>query len=537
MKRRFLASLSAVVAALVLLAGCAGSKPAETPPATSSPTPSTSAPSPTPAAPKVLTIAGGTDVQSLDIHKVSDSPSFSALEHVNETLFHITADGQLKPHLAETYTVSDDGLVATVKLRSGIKFTDGTPFNADAVKQNLDRVLDPNFGAAFSFLLGQVKEVQVKDELTVELLLETPFAPLQYHLGHGGTGIVSPAHLAKGDEAVATHTVGTGPFMVKEWKKGEQLELVRNDSYWGTKAQLDGIVFKMVKDDGPRMVEIESGNADVAVRVPPSEITRLQANPDLDIVVTPGLRTIFIYMNNTKPPFDDVRVRQAINYAVDKDAIVKAILNDMGRVSDSPIAPNIFGYTPQQVYKADKDRAKQLLKDAGYENGLQIELLHPDGRYPQDARVAEAVRAQLKEVGIDVTLTTMEWAQYIPHTGKPKEENTVQMAMLGWSTPTMDADYGLFSLFHSSVQAPVGYNRGFYDSPETDQLLMTGRTATNNASRTKAYADATKQIWEDAPWLFLYSEIQVTAIRKNVSGFVIHPSERLIATGTDKTSK
>lgn len=515
MKRGSIMTLmSLMLAALVALAGCGGIGGSG-------------------AGAKTLTVVGGTDIQSLDIHKVSDSPSFTVLEHINETLFRINEKGEISPLLAaEPIRWSADAKTATIKLRSGVKFSDGAAFNAAVVKQNLDRIVAEK--GTFAFLLGQVAEVKVVDDLTVELLLKAPYAPLQFVLGHGFSAMVSPNHLAKGAAAFDTMTVGTGPYKLKEWKKGEAVFLTRNDEYWGTKGKTEELVFKMVKEDGPRMIEVESGNADVAVRVPPSEIERLQKDKNLSIDITPGLRTIFIYMNVSKAPLDNVKLRQAINYAVDKDAIVKNVLNNMGRVSDAPIAPAIFGYKAQTPYKADKAKAKQLLAEAGYANGLTLELLHPTGRYPQDARIAEAVAAQLKEVGITVKLTTMEWAQYIPFTAKPQAENTVQMAMLGWSTPTMDADYGLYSLFHKSVQAPNGFNRGFYDNATVNQLLDDARSTGDTKKRQELYASAIKQIWEDAPWLFLHSEIQVTAIRKGVTGFQVHPSERLIAVSAVK---
>lgn len=513
-KSRLLSFMSLALVAVMAITGCAGSS--------GSGGKSTN-----------LTVVGGTDIQSLDIHKVSDSPSFTALEHVNETLFKIEADGSLKPLLAETYALSNENKLATIKLRKDVKFTDGEPFNAAAVVKNLKRVMNPDTKSAFGFLLGNIEDVVAKDDLTVEIKLKTPFAPLQAVLGHGFTGMISPKLLDTPDK-LATTTIGTGPFTVKEWKKGEAVILTRNDNYWGKKSAVAEMTFKMVKDDGARMVEVQSGNADVAVRVPPTDIARLKADSKLTIEQTPGLRTMFIYLNVTKKPLDNVKVRQALNYAVDNDAIVNQVLNGMGRVSDSVIAPAIFGYSAQKPYKRDLAKAKQLLKEAGHENGFTIELLHPTGRYPQDAKIAEALKLQLAEVGIKVELKTMEWAQYIPHTAKPVNENTVQMAMLAWSTPTMDADYGIYSLLHSSAHAPAGFNRGFYKNDKVDKLLADARASGKADERKKLYAEAQKLIWEDAPWIFLQSEIQVTAIRKDVKGFEVHPSERLIGTGATK---
>jgi ABC-type transport system substrate-binding protein len=269
------------------------------------------------------------------------------------------------------------------------------------------------------------------------------------------------------------------------------------------------------------------------VRVPPAEAARLAANPDIEVVTTPGLRTIYIFFNVTEEPFTDVRVRQAVNYAVDVESIVRDLFDNAALVSEAPFAPPIFGYSAQTPYARDVDRAKELLEEAGIEPGTKVVLYHPTGRYIQDALVADAVRSQLREVGLEVELQTLEWPQYVPTVRKEKPENDVQFAMLGWGTPTMDADYALFALFHSS-QIPPGFNGAFYENPEVDALLDEARTNPDPAARQQAYADAIAIIWEDAPWLFLYSEVQLTAVRDNVQGFLVHPNERLIATDAVK---
>ncbi len=520
--RRGAAALAVVIAALVLVAGCA---PRAQEPAAPG--------QPGPPEPKVLTIVTGTDIESLDVHVVTSSPSFSVLEHIFESLFYINPEGKIQPLLAESFTVEPEGNVYTIKLRRGISFTDGTPFDAEAVKLNFERVLNPENKAAFRNLINTVTDIRVVDSHTIQLVTEKPFGPMLTHLTHQGLAIISPAVLRQGPEAIARNPVGTGPFVFKEWRQGEYVSLVKNDNYWGDKAKLDEVVFKVVKEDGARLVEIEAGTADVAVRVPPTEATRLRASPNIVVDTTPGLRTIYVYFNVTKKPFDDVRVRQAFNYAVDKEAIVKNLLLGAARVSDAPIAPPVFGYSAQTPYRRDVEKARQLLKEAGYESGLRVVFHHPTGRYVQDARIADAIRAQLAEVGVTAELKTLEWAQYLDFIRKPLDQNEVQMALLGWGTVTMDADYGLHALFHSGQWAP-SFNLGFYKNEQVDQLLAEARNVAEANRRLQLYAEAQKLIWEDAPWLFLHSEVQLTGIRKNVKGFVVHPTERLIARWADK---
>lgn len=476
-------------------------------------------------------IATGTDIENTNIHAVTSSPSFTVLAHINETLFSMSVDGVLTPELAESIEATDD-TTYVLKLREGISFTDGTPFNAEAVKVNLEWVLDVDNAAAFRSLLvvgGQEPTLTVIDDYTLEIKTSVPFAPLPAHLSHDALAIISPAIIEQGPDVMATTTVGTGPYVLAQWDRAEQIVLSRNEDYWGEPAATENVVFKVIAEEGARLVEIEAGTVDVAMRVPPAEIPRLEMDPNIDVVVTPGLRTIYIFFNVTQAPFDDVRVRQAVNYAVDNDAIVASLFENAAIPSLAPFASPIFGYSEQTPYTRDVEKARELLAEAGIEEGTTVVLYHPTARYSQDALVADAVRSQLREVGLEVELRTLEWTQYPSYVRRAAPENDIQFAMLGWGTPTMDADYALYGLFHSS-QVPPGFNGSFYSNPEVDAMLDGARSTLDADEREALYADAIATIWEDAPWLFLYSEIQVTAVRSNVEGFVVHPDESVIAT-------
>jgi peptide/nickel transport system substrate-binding protein len=533
--RKNLLVLFLLIFGLMAFSACQADTAAPTAAPTQAPgtTPVVQEPTPAPAVPQTLTIASGTDVENMNIHLVTSSPSYSVLEHIYETLFEMSVDGELQPLLAESIEPGDEPQTFVVKLRQGISFTDGTPFNAAAVKANLDWVLDTENTAPFRFLINQIEEVVVVDEYTVQINLLREFAPLAAHLSHGALAMISPAALDQGVDFLASNAVGTGPYVLANWARSEAVTLQRNPDYWGDAPAIDTVVFKVVTEDGARMVEVEAGTADIAVRVPPAEAARLAANPNIDIVTTPGLRTIYIFFNTTAEPFDDPRVRQAVNYAVDVESIVRDLFDNAALVSRAPFASPIFGYSEQPSYARDLDKARDLLREAGIEEGTTIVLHHPTGRYIQDALVADAVRAQLREVGLNVELRTLEWTQYVPFVRAVEDENEVQFAMLGWGTPTMDADYALFALFHSS-EVPPGFNGAFYQNPTVDALLEEARTNPDATARQAAYDEAIAIIWDDAPWLFLYSEIQLTAVRTNVEGFVVHPNERLIASGATR---
>jgi len=227
-------------------------------------------------------------------------------------------------------------------------------------------------------------------------------------------------------------------------------------------------------------------------------------------------------------PLHDVRVRQAINYAIDKEAIIATIFQGVGEPSSAPIVPAVFGYTQVGPYEYDPEKAMALLEEAGYADGFSVELFHPTGRYSQDATVTEAVQAMLAEVGITATLTTYDWGTYLDTVIVPPEQAEHDAYMLGWGTVTLDADYGLFALFHSS-QWPPANNVSYYENPEVDALLDEARVTPDRAVREGLYKDAIEIIWDDAPWLFLHNEGQVNAVRSNVSGLIHHPLENILA--------
>lgn len=483
---------------------------------------------------QTLTIVQGTDIESLDVHVVTSSPSYAVLDHIFETLFELSPEGEIIYRLATGFEVGPDGRTYTIKLREGIRFSDGTPFNAEAVKANLLRLQDPATQAAFANLISPIREINVLDEYTVQLRSDEPFGPIQVHLAHPGIGMISPAVLARGKDYVAANPVGTGPFVLEEWRQGEQVVLRKRDDYWGEPAKLDRIVFRQIVDDGARLLELEAGTADVAIRIPPTEWQRIDANPNMKVDRTPGLRTIYMYFNTQKPPFDDVRVRQAFNYAVNNEAIVNALLAGAGRASDAPMAPPVFGYSPQTPYRYNPSLARQMLQEAGFDFSRTYVIHHPTGRYNQDALIAAAVQQNLRAIGVQTELVTMEWTTYLDFVRRPVNENEVEIGLLGWGVATMDADYALVEMFHSAQWPAAGFNLGFYKNPAVDAALDAGRFNADPNARLAAYAEAQRLIWEDAPWIFLHSELQLTGLRSNVEGFVVHPTERYLAHEAEK---
>ncbi len=480
-----------------------------------------------------LVIAIGAEPENLDPLKMMSAPAATVAEHMVETLIYLAVDGSLEPALAESWEPTEDGLAWDLMLREGVSFHDGSPFNAEAVKLNLDRFMGKGDfegeAAVYAFLLSEVDEVEVVDEYLVRLHLNQEFAPIAAHLSHSFIGMHSPASLEALDAGQYVEApVGTGAFKYAAWDRGEQIVMEKNEDYWGGAPELDTVTFKFVPEASSRVIMLETGEAHAIMAVPPTDIERLNDLEDIDVVFENSVRVIYMGFNMEDEKFEDVRVRQALNYAIDKEAIIATTFQGVGEPSSAPIVPAVFGYTKVGPYEYNPEMAMELLAEAGYADGFDIELFHPTGRYSQDATVTEAIQAMLAEVGINATLTTYDWGTYLDTVIVPPEQAEHDVYMLGWGTVTLDADYGLYALFHSS-QWPPANNVSYYANADVDALLEEARVTPDRAVREALYSEAIELIWNDAPWIFLHNEGQVNAVRSNVKGLIHHPLENILA--------
>jgi len=481
-----------------------------------------------------LIVAIGAEPESLDPLGMSSAPAATVSEHMVESLIYLAADGSLQPALAESWEPSEDGLSWILNLRQGVSFHDGTPFNADAVKYNLDRFLgkgqfEGENAAPFAFLLGRVESVEVVDEHAVQINLNSVFAPFVAHLSHSFIAIHSPASIeALGAGEPIEAPVGTGSFKFVSWDRGDNIVMEKNEDYWGGAPRLDTVTFRFVPEGSSRVIMLETGEVHAIMAVPPTEISRLRAAGGINVVQENSVRVIYVGFNLQSDLFEDVRVRQALNYAVDKDAINETIFGGAFLPSTAAIVPAVFGYKEVGPYEYNPEKAMELLAEAGYDDGFEMELYHPTGRYPQDATVIEAVQAMLADVGITANLTTFDWSTYLAKVIVPPEEAEHDAYMIGWGTTTLDADYGLYALLHSAEWGPK-MNLSYYANDEVDALLAEARVTPDRGIREGLYHQALEIIWEEAPWLFLYNEGQFNAELSNVKGLIHHPLENISA--------
>ncbi|MGL4960089.1 MAG: glutathione ABC transporter substrate-binding protein [Inquilinus sp.] len=476
---------------------------------------------------KTLVIGIQENLTGLDPSNANETSAQSASRLFYQGLYGFDQDMKLVPLLAESFTVSDDAKQYTFTLRQGVKFQDGTDFNAQAVKVSLERLANPENKLKRQSLLSMLDHVEVVDDHTVKVLLKEPFGALVNTLAHPGTMIISPAALEKYGKDIGRNPVGTGPFSFKSWS-ADTLEAVRNDSYWKGAPKVDGVTIRSVPENGSRMAMLQAGEAQFITPVPPEMVKVIRANASLEVVERPSIVNWYVALNTHKKPFDDVRVRQALNYAVDRTAFCKVVLSGFCEPADSPMPPLLKFYAKQGVWPYDPAKAKQLLADAGYADGFEAVLW--SGNSTTSVRATQFLQQQLAQVGVKAQVTPLEsgvlsqkiWSVQTP------DEATVQMYYGGWSSSTGDADWALRPLLWGKGFPPKLFNVAYYANPEVDSALEAAVATADEGKRAEAYAKVQAQVWQDAPWIDIAVEHVLSAQAKDLSGVFVLPDRGFV---------
>lgn len=471
-----------------------------------------------------LAISIGADIVSLSTHGANDVPSSNVQENIYETLTNLDENQEVQPGLAEDWEQVDD-TTWDFFLREGVTFHDGAELTAEVVKTNFDRLMDEEIASPRAFLFEAVENVEVQDDYTVRINLQYSYAPLLSNLAHTGTGIMSPniieedyAQMEEGgdvDTHINQNPAGTGPFQYDDWTPGESVVLTPNEDYWGEPAQLDSVTFKVVSEQSSRIAELETGESQVADAIGPNNISRVEGMQDANVLQEPSTSLSYIGFNVQNEPFDDERVRQAISMAIDKEEIIEGVYNGVGIPAIGPLAPPVFGYDDSvEGLDYDLEQAQELLAEAGFEDGFETTLWTNDDEQRVDTAVT--IQSQLEEIGVTVEIEELEWGAYLERTANGEHD----MFILGWSTVTSDADYGMYPLFHSSQQGDPG-NRSFLENDEVDEVLDEARRATDPEERQELYSEAQELLVNIAPMLYIHHQEYLLGVNDSVQNFGI----------------
>jgi peptide/nickel transport system substrate-binding protein len=475
-----------------------------------------------------FSIAIGIDLDTLDPAGQTTTTVQNVVDYMVEPLVK-EQDGQIVGHLAESFQTSPDGLTIDLALRQGVTFHDGTPFNADAVVFNLERVTDPNLRVPLGAPFEAMQSVTATGEHAVQIVLKQPAPIFLKALTITPAGMISPASVQAEGNTYDNyqHPVGTGPYTFTSFTAGQSITLTRFPGYWGEQPHYETVEFRIVPEAATRESLLLAGQVDMIILPPVSDLQALRNNPEVNVIVGESDRTIYIALDNIDPLLSNPQVRQALNHAVDKQAIVDNVLFGAAQVVDAPMSPALFGYCRTGTYGYDPERARQLLAAAGAQ-GATLELFTPSGRYVQDQQASEAIAGYLREVGLNVNVTTSDWGAYLGRVNAPHSENTVDMHMLGWAPGILDADIQM-QMFRSATHPPTGLGTAFYTNPRVEELLAQADHEVDQDLRQQQYCDASKIIWEDAPWIFLWTQSFPVVHAADVTGIATTPTEKFDA--------
>jgi len=406
-------------------------------------------------------------------------------------------------------------------LRRDVKWHDGRAFTASDVKFTFDRVLDTDNPTKVSaWIVGIVEGVTVIDDYTIVVKMVSPYAPIFARLDVVKI-IPEAAFLELGEEAFGQNPVGTGAYMVEEWAQGQYIKMVANEDWWGwvDREKRPDIVFrKSIPEDFTRYAMLKAGEADIVGQIAPDRIQDLEATEGIRVLATPSLRNFFVGMNTWEPPFDDVRVRQAMNYAVDSQLIVDTILEGQATVHPGVCAAFDFGSCPEcNTYEYNPAKARDLLAEAGYPDGFDVTFWSPRGKYMKDLEISEAIAGQLEEIGINVTVYAPAWPEYWDNF----LAGNLEMFFLSYGGSFPDCDDRIGGQLD-------GARRGiYYNSPYSDDLILQERQALDPTERAEVFKTLSEYFVEEAPWIFLWDQNLIYGVSSKIVRYNPLPVEHI----------
>jgi len=449
----------------------------------------------------IAAISGEPD--QLDPHATSAYPSFQVLENVYDTLVQPNEDLEFEPALATDWEVSDDQLTWTFNLREDVTFHDGSEFTADDVVFSYNRIIDDEMANAYRFT--SVEEVRAVDDYTVEIEVNRPTPNMPANIGAFKGMAIVPEEF---DDDMASNPVGTGPFTFESYDQGQSISLARNDDYWGDPPALDGVEFRFISEGTVALTNLQGGQVHWTDNIPPQQVEQLGGDDSVNLEQVPSTDYWYFAANINEEPYDDERVRQALAYAVDREAITQAAHFDAATVNQTAIPEGSTFHTDHAPYEHDPDRARQLLEEAGVEN-LELEIMVTD-EFPETIQAAQVMESNFGEAGITATINTLDFATWLERQG----EGDFDVFMLGWLGNLDPDDY-----YYAQHRTDAGFNFHGYSNERVDELLDAAREETDTDARKEMYDEAVQLIVDEASYIYLYNPDVVQAWRPEVEGY------------------
>ena len=477
----------------------------------------------------VIRAAIQVDMETFDHQGYTTIAVANVIDYMLETLVRVTPEGEIIPGLAKDWEISEDGLEYTMYLQEGVTFHDGTPFNSEAVLYNINRMKDPDVQTADRYPYDQITEVDLVDEYTIKWYLDEPINSFLENMLQTNFAMMSPAFAPEGSDlyyAVGTQngTVGTGPYKFDSYVSGDHVKVVKYEDYWGEEPYYDEIIFYIVPDPATRESMLLANQVDVAVLPPVTDIPALVANPDVNITTVDSNRYLYVAFNMDNEILQDVKVRQAINYAVDKQAIIDNIMFGQATQRTSPIPYMFFGYCPTGEYEYNPELAREMLDEAGVAEGTEFVFFAPTGRYVQDFQVAEAISGYLADVGIVAVPQTMEWGAYSDRVLNypDNREDRPDMFMMGFGGTAYHASHSMYL-----YETDGFFNGHNYSNPEVDDLAQRAISTADREESETLYCEIANILWEDAPMLWLHLQAYTVAHSSSITGISGRADEKI----------
>jgi peptide/nickel transport system substrate-binding protein len=489
----------------------------------------------TPPIDRTVMVGRASDVIGIDPARITDAESAEVTEQIFDHLVRYKRNStDVEPSLATRWDVSENGRVWTFHLRPGVRFHDGTPFDADAVVFSFDRQRDPHHPyhhPDFTYwenTFRNIQTVEKLDALTVRITIERSYAPFLANLAMFPVSIVSPTAVKKWGPEFWRHPVGTGPFRFVEWLPGERVSLEANPDYWDKKPEIEHLVFVVIRDARQRLAALEGGAIDVAENLAPQDLQFVALHPELTLARVAGNNVGYLAMNTQHPPFDDVRVRRAVNHAINKKAIVKLIYQGLAQPATTPVPPSLWSHVDEDLYAFDKQKAIELLAEAHYVQGPRRPRLYvpdtPRPYLPAPETVARIIQHNLHDVGMDVEVVTGDMNAHVRLTQNGQHD----LCLLGWSADNGDPDNFLYVLFDPENAEPgTARNLAFYKNAELHGILVWAQESSDHAERERYYRRAQELIAREAPWVPIAHAEVVVAARNEIVGLTVHPSSSI----------